>query len=188
MMFDVPLFLLVSVSAVGAITFAVPGQVRGLVGRRNDITVPIHLVMAGAAIQQSLIAVGLAAAGTAAAPRSGLGAPWFEAVSSGYGLGWREMVLQLPAALAVGGASSVVFLVLYYRVFRPRMVAGDAQRIEEFRTSMGPMGRVLMGGVAEEVMFRWGVMSVLAWISIVALGLPEGLGMWLAIVVAGLLF
>ena len=53
---------------------------------------------------------------------------------------------------------------------------------------MGLLGRILMGGVAEEVMFRWGVMSVLAWLTIGVIGMSEGPGMWVAIVVAGLLF
>lgn len=53
---------------------------------------------------------------------------------------------------------------------------------------MGLFGRLLMGGIAEEVMFRWGVMSVMAWLTVRVLGMPMGLGMWTAIVVAGLLF
>ncbi len=53
---------------------------------------------------------------------------------------------------------------------------------------MGLLGRLLMGGVAEEVMFRWGVMSVVAWLAVSVIGMPAGWGMWVAIVVAGLLF
>ena len=90
MMFDVPLFMLFSASAVVAIVLVVPGQVKGLLSRRSDITAPVPMVMVGAAVQQSLFAVGLAAAGTAVAPRTGLGAPWFAAVSHGEGLGLTE--------------------------------------------------------------------------------------------------
>lgn len=187
-MFDVPLFLMISATAVAAIAFAVPGQVRGLLSRRSDITAPPRLVMVGAAAQQSLIAVGLAAAGTALAPQTGLAAPWFAAVSHGEGLGLGEAAAQIPAATLVGGVSIVVFLSLYYRVFRPLVAAEDIAPIEEQRNSMGLMGRVLMGGVAEEVMFRWGVMSVMAWLAVGVLGMPAGMGMWVAIVVAGLLF
>jgi membrane protease YdiL (CAAX protease family) len=77
---------------------------------------------------------------------------------------------------------------LYYRVFRPMMAAEDTARMEEFRVSMGHFGRLLMGGIAEEVMFRWGVMSVMAWLTVSVLGMPTGLGMWTAIVAAGVLF
>jgi len=37
-------------------------------------------------------------------------------------------------------------------------------------------------------MFRWGVMSVVAWLAIGVAGMPTPWGMWVAIVVAGLLF
>ncbi|MCZ6860797.1 MAG: hypothetical protein O7I42_11070, partial [Alphaproteobacteria bacterium] len=58
MMFDVPLFMLISASAVVAIVLVVPGQVKGLLSRRSDITAPVPMVMVGAAVQQSLFAVG----------------------------------------------------------------------------------------------------------------------------------
>jgi len=187
-MFDVPQFVLISVVAVAALVVAVPGQVRSLMGHRSDIKAPLPVVMAGAVFQQSLFAVGLAAAGSALALKSGLEAPWFAAVSRGEGLGLTQAGAQLPAALVVGGASTALFLLLYYRVFRPRMALEDAARTEEFRTSMGLFGRLLMGGVAEEVMFRWGVMSVFAWLAVGVVGMPLVLGMWTAIVAAGLLF
>jgi len=188
MTFDVPQFMLISAFAVAALAFAVPGVVKSLMSRRSDIKAPVPLVMAGAIIQQSLFAVGLAAAGSALAPRIGLEAPWFAAVSRGEGAGLSQVAAQLPAAVIVGAVSTALFLFLYYRVFEPRMATEDAARMGEFRTSMGLLGRVLMGGVAEEVMFRWGVMSVMAWLAISVLGMPMGVGMWTAIVVAGLLF
>ena len=187
-MFDVPLFMLISAFAVVAIVLVVPRQVKGILSHRSDVKVPIPLVMAGAAAQQSLFAVGLAAAGTALAPRTGLEAPWFAAVSHGEGLGLGEAAAQLPAALIVGAVSTSVFLLAYYRLFRPRMAPQDVTRTEGLRNSMGLLGRLLVGGVAEEVMFRWGVMSVMAWLAISVVGMPAGPGMWTAIVVAGLLF
>lgn len=180
--------MLISAFAVLAIGFGMPGQVKVLMSRRTDITAPVPVVIGGAVVQQSLFAVGLAAAGTALAPGTGLEAPWFAAVSHGEGLGLGEAATQIPPALIVGGVSTVVFLLLYYQVFRPRMAAEDVARTEEIRSSMGLMGRMLMGGVAEEVMFRWGIMSVVAWLAVRVVGLPQGSGMWVAIVVAGLLF
>ncbi len=101
-MFDVPLFMLISVTAVVAIVLVVPRQVKGILSHRSDITAPVPMVIVGATAQQSLFAVGLAAAGTALAPRTGLEAPWFAAVSHGEGLGLDEVAAQLPAALIVG--------------------------------------------------------------------------------------
>ncbi len=187
-MFDVPLFMLISLAAVVAIVLVVPRQVKGILSHRGDITTPVPMVIAGATAQQSLFAVGLAAAGTALAHRTGFEAPWFAAVSHGEGLGLGEAAAQLPAALIVGAVSTSVFLLAYYRVLRPRMAVPDVARTEGLRNSMGLFGRLLVGGVAEEVMFRWGVMSVMAWLAISVVGMPAGPGMWTAIVVAGMLF
>lgn len=187
-MFQLSLFLLLSACAVVSIAIAVPRHVRALLELRREAAVPERLVVVGATVQQSLIAVGLVAAGTAAAPRAGLEAPWFAAVARGEGLALPLALAQLPAALSVGGVATAVFLGLYYRVFRPRMEPEDVARTEELRNSMGLLGRLAMGGVAEEVMFRWGVMSVVAWVAISVGGLPPVSGMWTAIVAAGLLF
>ena len=187
-MFDGALFALLSACSVVAIAIAMPGHVKRLLSGRTDIKVPIPLVMAGAVVQQSLFAVGLTAAGVAVAPQTGLAAPWFAAVAHGEGWAWGVAAAQLPAALLVGGASVAVFLLLYYQVLGPRMPAQGFTRTEESRVAMGLLGRVLMGGIAEEVMFRWGVMSVVAWLAVSVIGMPFGAGMWTAIVVAGLLF
>jgi hypothetical protein len=188
MTFDVPLFALISVFAVAALAVAVPGQVKRIMSIRTGIKAPVPLVMAGAVLQQSVFAIGLAAAGAALAPKTGLEAPWFLAVSRGEGLGLSKAVAQLLPALVVGGVCTLAFLLLYYQLFRPRMSDADIARTEGFRTSMGLTGRLLMGGVAEEVMFRWGVMSAMAWVTVSLFGMPADLGMWAAIVSAGVLF
>ncbi|NNF27717.1 MAG: CPBP family intramembrane metalloprotease [Gemmatimonadetes bacterium] len=187
-MFDLSLFLLLSALAVAAIVIALPRHVTSLLRLRGETAVPVRLVKIGATFQQSLMAVGLVAAGTWAAPRVGLEAPWFSAILRGEGLGLSYAVAQLPAALILGGLGTAAFLWLYYRIFRPRMAAEAVSRTEELRNSMGLVGRLAMGGVAEELMFRWGVMSVLAWLVISVGGLPSVLGMWVAIVVSGVLF
>jgi len=122
--------MLISAFAVLAIGFGMPGQVKVLMSRRTDITAPVPVVIGVAVVQQSLFAVGLAAAGTALAPGTGLEAPWFAAVSHGEGLGLGAAATQIPPALIVGGVSNVVFLLLYYQVFRPRMAAEDVARTE----------------------------------------------------------
>ncbi len=189
-MFDIPLFLTISVSAVLAVAVAIPKQIQIIFASREDGPAGLpsrRMVMIGAGVQQSVIAVGLAALGTALAPRTGLSAPWFHAVSRGR-LGLAEAAAQIPAALLVGGVCTGVFLIVYYKGFRPRMSETQVARTEGLRTALGLPGRVLMGGVAEEVMFRWGVMSFLAWLAIPVAGLSTPTGMWIAVVASGILF
>jgi membrane protease YdiL (CAAX protease family) len=51
-------------------------------------------------------------------------------------------------------------LLLYYIVFRPRIPRHDALLSERIRLGMGLPARLLQGGIAEEVQFRWGLMSL----------------------------
>lgn len=189
-MFDVPTFLAISLSAVVAIAFAVPKQIDLMIRLRtaDGEALPSRLLLTvGATLQQCILAVGLAAAGAATAPRVGLSAPWFEAVAHDRSKIVSEAAAQLPLALLVGAVSAGAFLWLYYRVFRPRLTDHQVERTESLRMELGLTGRVLMGGVAEEVMFRWGVMSVLAW-AVAAVGVGSVAAIWTAIVVSGVLF
>lgn len=51
-------------------------------------------------------------------------------------------------------------LLLYYIIFRPRIPRHDALLSERIRLGMGLPARLLQGGIAEEVQFRWGLMSL----------------------------
>ena len=51
---------------------------------------------------------------------------------------------------------------------------------------MGIESRLLYGGIVEEVLIRWGLMSLLAWIF--GLILSSGAALWSSIVVAGIVF
>ena len=53
MIFDVPLFLLISAFAVVAIAFAVPSQVKGLLSRRSDVTAPVPMPSNSAATEEA---------------------------------------------------------------------------------------------------------------------------------------
>ena len=53
-------------------------------------------------------------------------------------------------------------LFIYYIVFRSRLQKGSIALAEQIRLAMGLPARVLQGGIAEEVQFRWGLMSLVA--------------------------
>lgn len=136
---------------------------------------------------QNLIFVAITAAmGAAVAHRVGLHAPLFEALASG-GPVAPAVIPQLMPAIVFGGAGALVFLIAYYKVFRPRL---DESVIasEHLRFEIGIVTRMMQGGIIEEIMFRWGVMSALGWVGAGIVGGPTQLVMWAAIVVAGVLF
>ncbi len=188
-MFDWRLFL--TVTAVGSVAAAIsmPRQVSMLMEKRrsqgHEVPSNMRLVMFASVVQTAVLISLLAALGTALAPGAGLSAPWFEALSRGTATisGALEQAVQ---ALIWGGPATVLFLVLYYGFFRPRL-ADDAIRSTESRLEMGFLRVLLQGGVIEEILFRWGIMTVLAWAAL-AVGMPMAPAMWVAILIAGLLF
>ena len=141
-----------------------------------------------ASIVQSLILIAVSAAiGTTVAYRVDLHAPFFEALAIGESL-WSTVEPQILPSLAVGTGGALVFVAAYYLFSRPRLDEQTVSSMEELRNSIGIWGRVLYGGIAEEVITRWGLMSLLVWLGTSLAGSPNPAVVWAAIVISGLLF
>jgi membrane protease YdiL (CAAX protease family) len=123
----------------------------------------------------TLICVGL---GAFAAPRAGLGAPGLAALLQGQNP-WPLWRAGLGSALLIAVASAVV-LVIYAALTTP-LLAGVG--VPEAPLLI----RLLYGGVTEEIIARWGLMSLLVWLALRLLP-PGDLPYWLGIVGAALLF
>jgi len=69
----------------------------------------------------------------------------------------------IEAAL-VGIGCSITHIIIYYGFFRPFL--GKAfYKIEKHRNSIGITTRILYASVVEELIFRWGIMSLLLWLT-----------------------
>ena len=134
---------------------------------------------------QSAIVVALVVwAGVALAPAVGLDAPVFGAAITRRQLGPVLRPQLMPAFIAgvLGGA----FLFTAWR-YAPATLAVVQQRL-----SLPLFARVLYGGITEELLLRWGLMTVLVWLAWAFLqrrrGVPAPGYMWLAIAISALLF
>ena len=148
------------------------------------IPVPMWVISMVTVVQTGVV-VGLAAwAGVALAPAVGLHAPVFEALAKHRPMAAALSPQLLPALIAglVGG----MFLVGSYR-YAPAGLAGVWDRF-----SFPLVSRVLYGGITEEVLLRWGVMTALVWLPWRFLqhrqGRPAAGSVWLAIAVTTLVF
>jgi len=192
-MFDWRLFLvLVLVCVPGVLVVVPPALSSAEATARKRLPegkeMPRREVMLATALVQTLLLVAIAAAaGTALAPRVGLGAPVFEALVSGEPL-WPALQPQLLPALGLGVAGTLVLLAAYYGFFRRRLDPETVHTIDELRSKLGIRGRVLFGGVAEEVQMRWGLMTVLVWLGTLLVGRPSAGVMWATILITGVVF
>lgn len=189
-MFDLRIFAAVLLVSVPGIVITVPRLIDRIADRSggtlpNGKPLPARSVLVTLGIVQSVVLVaGLSAVGSIFAPRVGLGAPVISALVHG-----SDVAAALPNPLAVIGislAGAVPFLVLYYAVFRPWLDAETAATADGLRRQLGLGARLLYGGVVEEVLMRWGVMSLLAWLF--GLLFAPQVALWSAIVVSGILF
>jgi hypothetical protein len=192
-MFDWVLFMILIAICIPGLLVLVPNTirtVRGPIQQRlpEGRTLPSTEVLVLASTVQTMILVAIAVAtGVLVADDAGFGAPFFAALAAGENP-WAALQPQLLPALIWGGAGSAVFLVLYYAVFRPRLEPGNVACSENLRMALGLPARILYGGIVEEVLIRWGLMSLLAWLGTLLAGEPAPAVIWVAILVSGVLF
>jgi hypothetical protein len=174
------LLWLAGMLGVGIITVTVLPQLLA------DATLPASLwVISLASFAQSALLVAVAAwAGAALAPKVGLRAPAFEAAASGRPIA-RALRPQLLPGLVAGVLGGILLLVVVR--YAPSALA-------EVQGRFNPplLGRMLYGGITEEVLLRWGLMTTLVWLGWRFLqrrtGPPRPAYVWLAIAISAFLF
>lgn len=173
-MFTTEAFFILTLTCIIATLIAVPRQVKVLQGLGLPIPAPPAMMVAQSIIL-SILAAGL---GAAFAGRVGL------SISNAD----QEIVTQLVAGIVAAAFLILGVLVIYYGIFRPRMPAQEVILSERLRLEMGILVRVLYGGLVEEVQFRWGLMSLIAWIGLLLAPDRSNLPLWIAVVLSALVF
>ena len=179
--------------SVPGILVTTPGLVRRLLPVMAEKlpegqTLPQEKTVRTAMYLQGLVMVILfAIMGGYAAPAVGLDAPFFFALVN-QGELWANAVPQLIPMLIGGVLGGLVLVAVYYLYYRPRLDQETVYRMEELRTGLGLAGRLLYGGILEEVLTRWGIMSGVAWVGFKLAGQADAVVMWAAIVISGIIF
>ena len=153
---------------------------------------PMPVLVALSLIQPTLLLAGAVALGLTLAPRLGLRSYLSES-AAGERPGLSGLGRDVPVALAVGVLADTLAIVLDLFVFRPWIGEAGARLYEEGeRTLAVTLAGVLYGGITEELMMRWGMMSLLAWAGWKLFrrrrGEPGAPVMWAAILLSALLF
>ncbi|WP_265569485.1 CPBP family intramembrane glutamic endopeptidase [Sphingomicrobium nitratireducens] len=178
----------VSPFALAALLFAL-----GLLGILSMLTMPAPIAKPeGLKVSDALfkalllvnptILLALAVAlGTPAARAAGLEAPLLSSILARANPGPVLPAIARPAAL---GAAATAVVMIAYGAF----TASQGLISEEVARTAGPnlLVRLLYGGMTEEILLRWGVMSILAWV-LTRLGIRP-VFYWIAIIGAALLF
>jgi hypothetical protein len=146
-------FLLVDLSAVVALVPVPAGT------RIPQITPVIHLL---SLIQPTVLLILAVFSGVMLAQRVGLSSPFAEALVKRQPVGPALKAQLLPALLggAVGGAAILVLAA----VSKSMLTADVIARFHEFGKLLPLPTRLLYGGLTEELLLRWGLMTFLVWV------------------------
>ena len=120
------------------------------------------LVMSLLSIIQPTVILTLAVlTGVSLASRVGLLAPATEAVARGGNLG-AALKPQIVPGL-VGGLLGGVVIILSWVLSKPLLPPEFVRRAEQLNRFLPFLTRLLYGGITEELLLRWGVMTLLVW-------------------------
>lgn len=144
---------------------------------------PTWAILTLSAAQSAVLVAGAVWLGVALSRPLGLGAPVLQAAVSSGG-SWKALAPQLAPAAAVGVGVAVLLYIL--QQVTPTELTVAASRME-----IPLAAKLLYGGVTEEVLMRWGVMTLIAWVAWRLAGRRERAlapSIALAIVLSALLF
>ncbi len=121
----------------------------------SELPVPLEAVQLASALQGTLCALFAAFIGSKLAPTVGLSAPMIRALATGEGVAEALRPQLVPGLL--GGALGALVLVAF------PVLAPEALLALQPKTPIPMAVRLLYGGITEEVLVRWGLMTALAW-------------------------
>lgn len=192
-MADWLLFLcLFAVSIPGTIV-TIPSAIKSMEDRIKESAPPgrkipsMRLIMVLGILQSSVLVLIADAAGTITTPRIGFSAPFFEALVRGGNI-WGSLQPQLLPSIVLGFGGGLIFVAAYYLLFRPHLDEVTVRTMEKLRMDLGLSGRVLYGGIVEEVLTRWGLQSVFIWLIMAITGVISPLTIWCSIIITGIFF
>jgi membrane protease YdiL (CAAX protease family) len=119
------------------------------------------LLKALSLVQPALFLALAVVAGASTADKVGLRAPVCEALADGGS--WRDGLRGQIVPGLLGGLVGSAGILASVALVRPLLPAGLAERIAALGDVMPLPTRFLYGGITEEVLLRWGLMSAIAW-------------------------
>lgn len=154
------------VGLIGAASLALVPLERLVPG---PLPMPVPLLRLLSVLQPSLLVLAATALGAWAAPKVGLDAPLVRAAAERRPL--RPVLRgQLPASIAAGLATASVLVA--YSLFTRSL------DVSPLPFEVPLVTRLLYGGIAEELLMRWGLMSLLAWAAWRLGGRPDPVPAW----------
>jgi membrane protease YdiL (CAAX protease family) len=151
---------------------------------------PLPLLKVISLVQPAILMTIAAAVGCALANRVGLHSPAAEALASGESV-FAKLKPQIGPGIVAGVVSGIAIITAWL-IAKPYLSSEFIARAEEFNRILPHATRLLYGGLTEEVLLRWGFMTLVVFAVCKAFqrgdGPPRGAFVIGAIVISALLF
>ncbi|MEP7133485.1 MAG: CPBP family glutamic-type intramembrane protease [Chloroflexota bacterium] len=161
------------------------------------LPIPLPALIAIQIVQNAVMFGVLIAAGLFFANRIGLGTPILDAWLNGEAIAEKVRAI-MPMSIIVGVIAAVLIIGLDAAIFQPAMLRelGDSANVLNLQTAQPAAWKGFLasfyGGIAEEILLRLFLMSLLVWvgkfISHTTDGRPTAAVMWTANILAAILF
>lgn len=191
-------FLILWIACVLSVLAILPYSLSLQAAALQDLPTPIPfpLIVAIQVIQNAVLFAVLIFGGLFFAGRVGLGAPILDAFTRGKPVA-RRLHAILPLSIVLGIVFTLLVLGLEFLIFQPAMLRELGQAAEPLFLQRQPQAwkgllASFYGGIAEEVLLRLFLMSLLVWLGSflgrTSAGRPASAVSWGAIVLAAVLF
>ncbi|WP_176444893.1 CPBP family intramembrane glutamic endopeptidase [Paenibacillus herberti] len=127
-----------------------------------------------------------AAAGIYFGPKIGIADQFLNGLSRGKA-DWNDLIRQLWIGAIAGIVCIFCWMACYYGFIRARIDRESVLIAEGLRQNLGLMTRITSGGITEEIIFRWGLLSFVMWL-ISLMESSQPIAFWTATIITGILF
>lgn len=124
---------------------------------------PLWVIKLLSLIQPTLLLSVAVLIGVIFAPKVGLSSPLAEAVSSGSSI-TSAIQPQIVSGI-VGGLISSILLMMVEFLTKPFLPAEFVSKAKALSSNTSFLTRILYGGITEELLLRWGMMTLLVWVA-----------------------
>ena len=197
--FNWKIFFILWIAAIFGVIAIIPYTLtlQGVTSQSVGLPMPLPLLLTIQIAQNAVMFGILTALGLFFANRIGLGLPIVEARLNGESV--KDKVLAiLPLSIIIGVVASLLIIGLEAVLFQPALLRelGDSVNTLNLQSAQPPAWQGFLasfyGGIAEEILLRLFVMSLLAWlgsfISKTTEGKPTSAVFWIANILAAVLF
>ncbi len=129
----------------------------------EELQLPLWGIKLLSLIQPTLLLFVAVLIGVVLSPKVGLSAPLAEALSRGNSISLAIKPQVIPGV--VGGLIGSILLIILEFLAKPFLSSDFVTKAEELLGKTSIFTRILYGGITEELLLRWGMMTLLVWLA-----------------------